>query len=440
MSIAANPAMITPPSSVMPSGYSLSAVRSSRSGFLVFVWIAVALGVFAMFEPSPSDVGIAVLAVAGIVFGKLRWERSLTLTFVLLGFFVFANLVSSCYAIDFDSGAIYILVTLFMLVSWVFVTGVLVKYQERGLLALMSAYTIGGAASSLLAVLAYFHVVNFGESLLFYDRIKGAFKDPNVFGAYLVIASVYALYRLQGRGSFARKIFWAGACLSATLGVLLSFSRAAWANYAVTLVLFFVLNLFANRSEGSTRKRLVYIVIILTVISAAILYATTIPQVSDVIAYRSEIQAYDIERFATYEAALKLGLDNPLGVGPGQSFLLLDYATHNLYLRIFSENGVIGFLSLTIFMLATLLRSLVLSQKALTTFQRSMFSLVAAALAGSLLNSFAIDTLHWRHFWLLLAIGWMPAWKQTQEASSRSASRQEIPAQVITDSEALAWR
>jgi hypothetical protein len=56
----------------------------------------------------------------------------------------------------------------------------------------------------------------------------------------------------------------------------------------------------------------------------------------------------------------------------------------------------------------TLLRSVLLSQWAPTPVQRSIFALVAAALCGTMLNSFTIDTIHWRHFWLLLALGWMP--------------------------------
>ena len=148
-----------------------------------------------------------------------------------------------------------------------------------------------------------------------------------------------------------------------------------------------VIHTFANRREGMLRRHLAYFFIIILLVSATLAYAMTIPQVKEVIAYRTELQSYDEDRFATHDAALTLGLENPLGVGPGQSFLYLDYATHSLYLRIFSENGVIGFLSFITFVLLTLLRALVLSQKCLNHFQRSMFALVSAAMVGTLLNS-----------------------------------------------------
>jgi O-antigen ligase len=380
--------------------------RAAFSPFLAAVSVAIALGVIVIFEPSPSDIAIAVVFVAGFFNGNLRWDKGLTLPYSLLGLFLLANFVSLCYAIDVAKGAFYLGVTLFMIVSWAFVVGVITKYGERGLNAIMTAFTAGGVVTSFLSALSYFGLAPLGETLLFYDRVKGLFKDPNVFGPYLVIVAIYALHRVLQTRKHGAKFIWLSSCLIASIGVLLCYSRAAWANFAVTTVLFFVLNSFAGR--GAMRRNLIYFVLAAVLIGGAVAYAMTIPQVNEVISYRTELQSYDADRFANYRAALQLGIDNPLGVGPVQSFLLLDYATHNSYLRVFSENGVLGFLSFAAFLLVTLLRSVLLSQRAPTPVQRSIFALVAAALCGTMLNSFTIDTIHWRHFWLLLALGWMP--------------------------------
>lgn len=398
----------------------ISVRKQARAPFLVFVWIAVALGVLAMFEPSPSDVGVATLFVAGFFTGNLRWDKTLTLPFILLGLFVLANLASLCYAINLAQGAFYFAITLFMLVSWMFVVGVLTKYEERGLRALMFAFTAGGVISSVLAMLCYFNLAPFGDWLLYYDRLKGFFKDPNVFGPYLVIVAVYALHRVLLGGPLARKLLWLASCLVSSVGMLLCYSRSAWMNYVITLLLFFGLSSIARR--GALRRNIVYFVIVTAIVVGLIALAMKIPQISNVLSYRTEMQDYDADRFATFSAALRLGLSNPLGVGPAQSYLLLDYATHNVYLRVFSENGLIGFLSFTAFSLVTLTRSVLLSQKAISRTQRSLFALVAAALCGALLNSFTIDTLHWRHFWLLLALGWMPLWKNTPSPCANTKS------------------
>jgi O-antigen ligase len=405
----------------------IMASKQSYSPYLVFVWVAVALGVLAVFEPSPSDIAIVLLFVVGLFTGKLRWSGKLTLPFMLLGLFVLANLASLCYAIDPAAGALYFAITLFMLVSWMFLVGILTKYEERGLSAVMLAFATGGVVSALLAVLCYFNLAPFGEWVLFYDRIKGFFKDPNVFAPYLVIVAVYALHRALLGGALWRRLSWLASCLVASVGVLLCYSRAGWMNYVVTLLLFFLLTSIAKRGAGSARRNLVYFAIFAAIIGGAFAYAMTIPQISEVLSYRIEMQAYDADRFVNFIAALRLGLNNPLGVGPGQSFLTLDYATHNLYLRTFSENGVIGFLTFSAFAFATLIRALVLSRKAANLIQRSLFALVAAALCGALLNSFTIDTLHWRHLWLLLALGWMPLWTTKLARGPKLASATAQP-------------
>jgi O-antigen ligase len=397
-------------SGARPKDLSTAGSRAAAP-YLTFVWIAVALGVLAIFEPSPSDIGIAALIVFGFLNGNLRWNQKLTSPFMLLGLFMLANLVSLCYATDLKQGAAYFGITLFMIASWLFVVGLLGRYGEQGMLCVMSAFTIAGVVSATLAIATYFNLAPpLNDWLLFYDRIKGFFKDPNVFGPYLVIAAVYALHRLQLKAPLSRRLCWLSSFLIASLGVLLCYSRAAWVNYALTLLFFFGLNWIANRRTAAAKRCLVSFVLVSVIVSACLAYALTIPQVGEVVAYRTELQDYDADRFVTQTAALQLGFSNPLGVGPAQSFALLDYATHNLYLRIFSENGVLGFLSLAAFLLLTLARSLVLSFRARQPSQRAMFALITAAIGGTLLNSFTIDTLHWRHFWLLLALGWMPLW------------------------------
>jgi O-antigen ligase len=282
----------------------------------------------------------------------------------------------------------------------------------------------------LLALLAYLGLTSsipylnlLDDTLLFYgQRLRGFFKDPNVFGPYLVVVVAYALCSLQTRqGSYIKKILWAACCIICTLGVLLCFSRAAWANYVVTVVVLLVLNAMAGTGRVGPRRQVVYFLLGGVVAAAAAGYALTTARVNELAVDRSEMQSYDEDRFTKHAEALQLGLRNPLGVGPGQSQLLLGYNPHSLPLGIFAENGIIGLLSLAGFVLVTLIRSLALSQKAANGFQRSMFALVAAAIIGTLLNSLVIDPTHWRHLWLLLALGWMPVW------ASASARRRRLP-------------
>jgi len=419
------------------------AKKKSRIGFLRFVWVALVLSVVAVVEPSPGDIGIAVLLLLGFGFGKLSWTDLPVVPVMLLGLFVVANLVSMCYAIDLSYGAAHGLITVFMLTFWLFTLGVITKFKERGLRILMSGYTVGGVVSAGLALLAYLGVLSkvtsaipavnslpLDDTLLFYgERIRGFFKDPNVFGPYMVVIAGYALCQLQSlKGSSVRKMLWIGSCLIASLSVLLSFSRAAWANYAVTLAVVGLLTTLANRGRKGSRRGIITFLIVGVIVAAAVGYALTNQRVNQVAVDRSEMQSYDEERFIKHAEALELGLNNPLGIGPGQSHLVLGYNPHSLPLALFAENGVLGVLSLMGFVLVTLIRSLVLSQRATNKFQRSMFTLVAAAIAGTLLNSTVIDPIHWRHFWFLLALGWMPLWASTIPSARRIIASRANPA------------
>lgn len=414
------------------------AKEKSRIGFLRFVWVAMVLSVVAVVEPAPGDIGIAVLLLLGFGFGKLSWTNMPVVPVMLLGLFVVANLVSMCYAIDVAYGAAHGLITVFMLTFWLFTLGVVTKFKEQGLRIMMSGYTVGGVLSAGLALLAYLGVLSkvtssipvlnslaLDDTLLFYgERIRGFFKDPNVFGPYMVVIAGYALCQLQSiKGSSVRKMFWIASCLIASLSVLLSFSRAAWANYAVTLAVVGFLTTMANRGRKGSRRGIITFLIVSVIVAAAVGYALTNRRVNQVAVDRSEMQSYDEERFIKHAEALELGLNNPLGIGPGQSHLALGYNPHSLPLALFAENGVIGVLSLMGFVLVTMIRSLVLSQRAKNKFQRSLFALVAAAIAGTLLNSTVIDPIHWRHFWFLLALGWMPLFTNSATPALQTLSR-----------------
>ncbi len=259
--------------------------RQSQIGFLRLVWLAMALSVMATVEPSPGDIGVAFLLGSGFIFGKLNWSGLPTLPLALLGLFVLANLVSLCFAVDLSFGASYGLITLFMITLWLFIVGIMTRFEERGLHVLMSGYAIGGIVSAALALLAYMGVLSkmtswvpylnllqLDEMLLYFgERLRGFFKDPNVFGPYLVVVVGYALCSLQaGSRSYIRKIFWTASCLICTLGVLMCFSRAAWANYVVTITVLLLLNAMASRTRGGTQRSIVYFLICALIVGTAV--------------------------------------------------------------------------------------------------------------------------------------------------------------------------
>jgi len=119
------------------------------------------------------------------------------------------------------------------------------------------------------------------------------------------------------------------------------------------------------------------------------------------------VQAYDVAeggRFDTQANALREIGRNPIGIGPGMSTPRFGLVPHNLYLHVAVEGGWLGALSFYLFLIITLARGL--SRVNTVSALRGNLQIVVAVLIGTLAQSLFIDSTHWRHLWLLLALTW----------------------------------
>ena len=93
-----------------------------------------------------------------------------------------------------------------------------------------------------------------------YGRANATFNDPNVLGAFLVLPALLALQRvLNGRlGDAFARVRSCSALMA--IAVLLTFSRAAWGQFALTTALLMFLTFVTTRS-GNARLRIVLIAI-----------------------------------------------------------------------------------------------------------------------------------------------------------------------------------
>jgi O-antigen ligase len=129
---------------------------------------------------------------------------------------------------------------------------------------------------------------------------------------------------------------------------------------------------------------------------------------ADFLAERARPQTYDTERFSGQRAGLAPAEEYPLGAGPGQFESIAGISAHSTYARAIGEQGFLGLLALIALLGFTLgagLRNAVRG--------RDTYGIGAAALAGAwcglLANSAFIDTLHWRHLWLVAGLIWAGA-------------------------------
>jgi O-antigen ligase len=365
---------------------------------------AVALGVLLLavvrIEPAPSDLVFAVVIAVALVTGRLFLERVPLSVSVLVAGFLALNLLAATVSTDSARAVAYFAITLYLGVFALWFCAYVCSIRRARLILL--AYLVGAALSAAVACLAL--VAPFPGASAFVDgpRAQGLFKDPNVFGPFLVPAVLILMEETVAPRLLRFRLSTKLLLLSVlTVGVVFSFSRAAWLNLAVgMLVLLVVLAL----RRGGGRRAMTMLVVSL-VAGAALFGVVAATSSASFLTERAGLQDYDVQRFGTQATGLEIAATHPLGIGPGQFEAVSELSAHSTYVRALAEEGVVGALLIFTLMLLTLgfaARNVALG---VDTYGIGSAALLAAW-CGLLVNSSFVDTLHWRHLWLVAALIW----------------------------------
>jgi len=183
------------------------------------------------------------------------------------------------------------------------------------------------------------------------------------------------------------------------LGVVMTFSRAAWLNIFFAIFILLLLNVRKVNIKKYFRMIsfvfLIMLLLALLIISDVEIFGY---RLGDFFLNRLGLQSYDQDRFEAQKAFFK-GIERApfFGIGPGNySLLSQGYATHSLYLRMFGEKGIFGFFLLLVIILVSLKNFWKI---------RKSYAFLFTGFMGTLINSLFIDSWHWRHLWILFAIG-----------------------------------
>jgi O-antigen ligase len=317
---------------------------------------------------------------------------------------VIANLTSAFFSVDFGIASFYMAVTFYLLLLFWFVAAVVARHGPAIVEWMARGYVCAAAIAATIGLLARFRLIPMSQ-MFFRDasglRIKSTFKDPNVFGPFLVAAAILLLASLvHSRRMRPRDGLLLVLC---ALGILLSFSRGAWLHFGVSLGVFAAAHLLILRSAQARRRLLFSAAGVAIVLVPLLGWLLTSPDLGEYFGKRLSFQSYDSERFGSQARALRVGLEYPLGLGPGQ---WLDWrfqlSPHNVYLRVCAENGFLGLLAFLLVVGVSVSQAVggILARGAGANLHVAALSIVA----GVLVESLVIDTLHWRHFWVFLAL------------------------------------
>ena len=263
--------------------------------------------------------------------------------------------------------------------------------------------------ASVAALIGYFEVVPGAYDLFTrFGRATGSFKDPNVFGPFLVPPFLYMLHIAINRPWRRIAVPLAVAGFFA-LAVFLSFSRGAWLNLMLALAVYGWMA-YVTSDSPSRRARIVHLIAAgLVMVCIVVVGALQNERIVSLLAERASVtQSYDVGpegRFGGQAKAVGLILENPLGIG---ATVFADHyhaeEVHNVYLSMLLNNGWLGG---GLYLLMTVLTLVLGLRYALGRLRpHPLFTVAYAAFAANALEGLIIDIDHWRHVYLLMAIVW----------------------------------
>ena len=395
-SLAASPALIDPAAKARALN---RLIRVFALGF------GVLISGYVLNEPAPYELYMTGMIAVWALFG-LRLTRT---NAPLLAIFITLNvggMISMLQMPDLKDAPLYIAVSLFLAFTSVFYAAVIER--DRTLLpVIFNSYLVAAIFTSILGIIGYFHLVPGAEIFTLYDRARGGFQDPNVFGPYLMLPSAWLLHQsLKGKPALVP--LYTLAFTIVALGAFLSFSRAAWGMLVMLMVL---VPLFLFVGSNSNRFRLKVILMAsaaFLLIAVALIIALQIPQVSDLFFERAKlVQSYDgarLGRFARYWLGLQMSMEHPLGIGPLEFGPIYGEDTHNIWLKSLLDYSWLGFIAwatLTFLTIGIGFKILFRNRP----WQPFLICAYSVYLAHVVIGNI-IDIDHWRHLYMVIGIIW----------------------------------
>jgi hypothetical protein len=402
----------------------------SRTIPSVLYWlVALAIGssFYVRIEPAPTDLFFVVLFWAALFKRGIRFpiDLNLILSIGLLTFFA-GSTWSLLAAKDMGLALFFFLVTTYLLITWYLVVVLLATYGAPMWELIQRAFLVATAVGAVVGLIAHFTDALQPYFPTYGERSRGAFKDPNVYAPFLCAALVLVINYLVTRArrfSLSSLLLVALVCLYG-VEILAAFSRGAYASLGVSLIVFFSLQLFViGRKDWLLRSFAVLGASAAVFLPASIMFLD-VTELTRFLNSRLGLQLYDDARFANQARVMLILSEAPLGIGPGQIEVFLPASTHSLYLRVATENGLLSALGFCLFIAVTLWFCLLGTLRRNSPF-RDVYASCLAILGGILVNSLVIDSIHWRHFFLFLAIP-IGLWQHESWATRGARPRIEL--------------
>ena len=368
------------------------------------LFVTVLTSSIAFIEPAPHD-GLMMALLITCVGARVGFDRKLIPLLLLLVLWLVGGLMSllqvgdQTKAIQYAGTSIYLGIAAVMF-ACMFCDGNLVR-----LAILRRGYILAALIATAAGYIGFFHLVPGAGIFLDNDRVSATFKDPNVYGPFLIFPIVWLLVSLLVRGI---KLLDVAVLMILLGGLLLSFSRGAWTHFLISTAIGIAIVL-AVTPDPRMRARIVVLGLLgATVVALLFVALASIGSVHDMIIDRAKaIQPYDVGpggRFWLQLQALGAILDNPNGLGPFEFDRIFGLQQHNVYMQGFLVYGWLGGAAYLALVAITLVLGL-LTVSVPTPWQYYLIT-AYAVFVGEAFEGLIVDTDHWRHFFLVLGMVW----------------------------------
>lgn len=381
--------------------YTLSIPRLQRA----VLWFFVLCGCFAIVEPSPYEVMFLVTVFVFMITG-LQVNRKLIPLVALLLLYNIGGVFSLIPFMDEGPSVRFIAVGVYLMFTTFLFAALMSEDAERRLDTIRSGYIASAWIAATAGVIGYFNVRGLGEFLTLHGRASGTFKDPNVYGPFLVLPILLVIQMaLTARIGLVKAALLMSMPM---LGLFLSFSRGAWGNLVLSTMVLFALTFITAQTSRQRARVVGFSVLIVVGAIAALAVALSFEAIREVFLVRASLQQdYDLGvqgRFGNQLRSIPLLLDMPNGMGPLRFRTYFPEDPHNTFINAFASYGWLGGFAFIGLFGATMLAGwqLVFRRTATQPYAVAIWSVLFV----TLLQGIQIDIDHWRHVYLMLGLIW----------------------------------
>lgn len=386
---------------------------SLRTFTLGLTWLTFAISGIVFSEPAPHDALMMLLIVLLPIAGLTRFTPLIGLYFglwllICAGGFIAATQAGPIYRAAGFNG-----ITLYLAIASVTIAAFVAKAPRQHLQLIFSAYMVAAVVAALTAIIGYFHLVP-GAFELFTEwgtRARGTFKDPNVLGAFLAPAVVYAFHLALTR-TLPKALFFSILLPLLIFAILITFSRGAMINMMISLLVYGYLSLVTARTDRERVKLIAVGMVGAALVSVVLAVSMQSPRIQGLVNERSSLtQQYDVGpegRFGGQVRAAEVIITHPLGLGGLEFGRVFNKGAdiHQVYLSMFVNAGWLGGVLYLVAVGATFMLGFRRAIQRRADGTDAIVLAVFSASVGMIGEGLIVDTDHWRHFYLFSGLIW----------------------------------